>query len=393
MYHKNFYEKLIIDVDTGIQKEHGCVETRRKCARRLRRFDMSHERAENQSPRKNVRCATDTHTRPAPARPCAPHRFLLPPALLNSASLLLALWCVAPVSRANGAPPPVSQMANTNFEFFKKFVNGQVPIKEGMMYRTLWKNGRVVNREQWLFSLQDGGRSWYVYNVTFNRGHQTMGASLTQLWCVGDKLVDVVDKTRAKGSTVYDGGFVMRGFLREAVSLGIPFEDMTVEMKPVKWTGTHFESLRRAGVGPRSVIRVAHGKVRLRDGRPSELVDDHGRITAIYEYQDMGPIPRAWTQTVGPYVVRDELVRLELGTNALCGARGFLPGSFARSANLLCFVETNGATYAVTERGLWNTADRVKASPRTTGSVAMIAIVVAAFSALFAYYIIQKKER
>jgi hypothetical protein len=351
-----------------------------------------------------------THTRgphpQVPERRLHPRRFLHGP--LNFACLLPVFLCLAPMCRASSGTPPVPQTQSTNFEFFKEFVNGEIPIKEAVVYQTLWKARKLINEERWRFSLQDGGGSWYVQDIEaqgthfYRRDHRTCGASVAQFWLVNDKVLDVVDKSCSEASVPYKTAGHDRGIMWSAVSLGVPSQ---YGKRPrVRWTRNRFEVMQTVlnGPGRPTTTRIVHGEIRLKDGRPDELVEEGGRIIARYEYEGPGPIPSAFT-AYGAYPysggdpglegaeVRYEFQRLELGGNALCGAAGFLPGSFARTANLLCSVWTNGVQYNVGDSGIF-LAPRT-ANPRRTGSIGMLAIVVATFSCLFAYYVIQKKRK
>ena len=298
---------------------------------------------------------------------------------------VLLLLLLVPRLRANSPP-------ESDFATFQKFVNGEIPIKEAVVHRTLTLRGKLVNSQRWRFSLQDGGKSWYVQDLEpHNLYHSTSGASLAQLWHVGDETLHVVDKACTERSGPYTMTDFNRSLLWLAVSLGLPCEQDALEVPSVKWMGNRFEAMQTVRTGDgKSITRMAHGEVKLKDGRPSETVDESGRVIATYEYPDAGPIPKAWIASGGE--VRFEFERLELGTNALCGAEGFLPGSFATTSNVHCSIWTNDVAYMVTDSGLWRASDIVQ--PRKTGSMAMIAIVaVTFFSCLVLYYANQKKRK
>lgn len=313
-------------------------------------------------------------------RPNPIHLLSAPP--IHACVLLLLLL----VPRLRASSPPESDFAT-----FQKFVNGEIPIKEAVVHRTLMK-GKLVNSQRWRFSLQDGGKSWYVQNLEsqYNPNHTTCGASLAQLWVVGDKALDVGDKACAEGSGPYKMTRFERSLLWRAVSLGLPCEQDALQVPPVKWMGSRFEAMKTVPITgqEKSISQMAHGEVKLKDGRPSETVDESGRVIATYEYEDAGPIPKAWIAYGGE--VRIEFERLELGTNALCGEEGFLPGSFATSFNLLCSIWTNDVEYNVKQSGLWRASGVVQ--PRKTGSMAMIAIVAVTFSGVCLYYMRTKKS-
>ena len=302
------------------------------------------------------------------------------PPILACVLLLLLL-----VPRLCASSPPESDFAT-----FQKFVNGEIPIKEAVVHRTLTLKGKLVNSQRWRFSLQDGGKSWYVQDLEpHNLYHSTSGASLAQLWVVGVESLNVVDKACAERSGPYTMTDFNRSLLWLAVSLGLPCEQDALEVAPVKWMGNRFEAMQTVRTGDgKSITRMAHGEVKLKDGRPSETVDESGRVIATYEYQDTGAIPKAWIASAGE--VRFEFERLELGTNSLCGEEGFLPGSFAKSFNLLCSIWTNEVAYNVKQSGLWRASDTVQ--PRRTGSMAMIAIVAVTFSGVCLYYMRTKKN-
>ncbi len=336
-----------------------------------------------------------SHTHTRDSRPQAPERGLNPRRLLRTllclaCPLLTAFWS-APTSRGSDAP-------GSNLATFRMFVNGEIPIKEAVVHRTLKEGARALGDVRWRFSLQDGGRSWYVQVLDPpDLNHRTFGASLAQLWEVGDKTLHVVDKGCAKGSEPYGASF-QRTLLWNTVALGLPSDWGAVREAPVKsvtWAGDRFEAMQSVPGehGLAAHTRSVRGRVKLKNGRPIEALNESGRILAVYEYRGAGPIPSAWTETTGPYTVQFEFEGLELGTNALCGAKGFLPGSFATSANPHCYIWTNDVAYGVTDSGLWRTSDAIRGKPRRTGLVAMVAIVAATLSCLFAYYVIQRKRK
>jgi len=76
---------------------------------------------------------------------------------------------------------------------FQKFVNGEVPVKEAVVYRELSKtNGTVLNREWWRLGYQND--TWFVQRlipVATNSSHLVprdaiCGASFAQLWTVSE---------------------------------------------------------------------------------------------------------------------------------------------------------------------------------------------------------------
>ncbi len=119
--------------------------------------------------------------------------------------------------------------ANAKLALFQDFVNGNVPVKEAVVYRKITKpDGTMVNQEWWRFGCQ--GSTWYVQRLrpdTNNPsslvplgGHQVGGASYTHLWIIDDRNVHLAAKESAEGSLLTKAG--LPTLLQTALSLGLP---------------------------------------------------------------------------------------------------------------------------------------------------------------------------
>jgi hypothetical protein len=147
----------------------------------------------------------------------------------------------------------LSNNSEARLATFQEFVNGEVSIREAIVFRRITKSdGALVNQEWWRFGYQND--TWYVQRLTPAvddssklvplPGNTVCGASVDRLWTVGDKDVHWAARDSAAGSIPDTFGEFSRSLLLSALSLGLPrlTEVLSIEKAPVTWNQTKFTS-------------------------------------------------------------------------------------------------------------------------------------------------------
>jgi peroxiredoxin len=254
------------------------------------------------------------------------------------------LFCILLV-----APPGRAQTPDAGLVTFQKFVNGEVPVKEAVVYRELSDtNGKVLNKEWWRFGCQNG--SWFVQRLIPDtndssklvpRESSTVGASDTQFWVVDDQNLDVAEKNVAKGSLPDSFGMFYRSLLLSALSLGIPrqYDALSITDAPVKWNGLEFNTIVRSKWDKGGIVMAKApmpGHLTLeKNGLPTSAVyPGVGQFSggvANYQYvsPDLNEIPKIFTVRLHNEKFRFEFISLVLGTNNLTATGGYAPSLFA----------------------------------------------------------------
>jgi peroxiredoxin len=240
------------------------------------------------------------------------------------------------------------QVTDGRLATFQKFVNGEVPIKEAVVYRELSKtNGTVFNREWWRFGYQND--TWFVQRLNQDGTNSSeltpidstvCGASLAEFWVVSDKTLYSAAKEVATGSLPDTFGSLDRSLMFEALSLGLPRElnGLGIANAHVKWDGSKFNTIvgsKRDKNGKVIATAPLKGHLKLGDnGLPASAeypgVDQFsgGSVTYGFTPDTLG-IPKSFTEKYPDMTVRCEFLSLSLGSNDLATANGYQPSFFA----------------------------------------------------------------
>ena len=241
--------------------------------------------------------------------------------------------------------PAAGQTLNTNFEFFKQFIVGQVPVREAVVYRTLTREGKLVNEEWFRFAYQPGD-TWFVQRlipdatITNNlvpRDDHIVGASTTTFWNLGEKNMEVVDKAYASGSNPEKFGLFYRGLVYGTMNLQLP--------GPVEWHGLEFTN-----------AQGATGQIMLDNGLPAGAkwtVKRQGStnegwdvIWSRYDYAgSSNGLPRAFSLAGSGFTFESRFVSLVLGADPKLGTNGYIPAMFSPALKETVMFWTNDQSY------------------------------------------------
>ena len=265
------------------------------------------------------------------------------------------------------------QMTDGPLVTFQKFVNGEVRIKEAVVYRQLSKtNGTVFNKEWWRFGYQND--TWFVQRLRPDATNSTKlvpkdssicGASFAQFWVVSDKNLSMATKNVATGSGPDESAAFRRSLMFEALSLGVPREldELNIADAAVKWEGLGFSTIvgsKRDENGKVIATAPVKGQLKLGDnGFPASVefqgVDQFPGGTVTYEFTpDALGIPKSFTSRYSGSIDRCEFLSLSLGSNDLTNAGGYQPSLFANMqtkrgvyfyTNALGYEQRNGKSY------------------------------------------------
>jgi len=253
---------------------------------------------------------------------------------LAFAMLLLTTW------------PAQAQPMNDRLGRFQKFVNGEIPVKQGLMLRTLSNaNGKVLNREWWRFGCQDD--TWYVERVVPDTNNPlkfvsaawgtVCGASTTRYWSISDQNIHLVDRDKAVSSGPESFGEFSRSLLSSGLALGLPRRHGALEFDEIEWNGLAFTTTVGSKWDKRGTIlatMVITGKLALgENGLPiSAECPGAGQLPAssvTYEYgQTNKGIPSIFVEKITDHTYRYEFLSLTLGRNDLVGPDGYVPSMF-----------------------------------------------------------------
>lgn len=268
---------------------------------------------------------------------------------LKFGSICFAISCTVAVLQASVS----GQTVNARLDTFQKFVNGEVPIKEAIVYRKLSKtDGRLLNQEWWRFGCQEG--TWYVQRLIPDKqdpsklvasgsdAFGTVGESFTHAWVVSDKDIHIVDKISATGSTPDTFGALERSLMFCALSLGLPrlpgmheIEDAQITWDDLAFTTTIARKSDKIGAVLVTNDTTITGTLSLdTNGKPT-VAEFHGvggfpSGSVHYEYKTAdASIPTVFLVRFPDEVFEFQFLSLTLGTNDLTETGGYVPSLFA----------------------------------------------------------------
>lgn len=295
--------------------------------------------------------------------------FQLGSAVAASAGWVAVVFLLHTVGISLEAQQPVpSNPTNAALATFQAFVNGEVPVKEAVVYRKITRaDGTLVNQEWWRFGYQEN--TWYVQRLEPDKAnpsklvplwdHEVFGASITHVWTVSDKTVNVAAKQSATGSVPDRHGAFPRSLMIEALSLGLPrrLDVPTIGDAPIGWDGLEFQTVvgsKRDEKGAVLATSNLAGKLSLGDNRlpasaeyPGVDAFPAGSVTCEYNSDTEG-VPAVFIVRNSGTEFRYEFISLELGSNDLNGTDGYVPSLFAdMKLERLITLYTNDKPYSV----------------------------------------------
>jgi peroxiredoxin len=257
------------------------------------------------------------------------------------------------------------QTTSAGLALFQQFVNGQVPVKEAVVYREISNNnGKVLNKEWWQFAYQND--SWFVQRLIpdatnsaklIPRDSTIYGASFKQLWMISDQNLAAVGKDVATGSLPAKNLFY-RTLIFSALSLGIPRQSdaLSITDAPVKWNSLEFNSVivsQRDKMGTAMATAPLQGQlIQGNNGCPVSAVYPEigqypgGEVTYEYEPSDATGIPKSFVEQYGNEKCRYEFLSLKLGEDNFMATNGYVPSLFAdMTLKRIVTQYTNGLAY------------------------------------------------
>lgn len=303
-----------------------------------------------------------------------------------------------------------AQETNPAVAAFQRFVNGEEPVQEAVVYRRLTKqDGTLVNQEWVRFGYQ--GDTWYAQRLEPDPANPTnliprsvsgmKGASFTHVWTISDNNVHVVDKIHVGSSGPEKNTAFEWNFLQRTLTLGIALPHDGIGN--IRWDGLRF-TMRAVSEydqkGLPAKTNTLQGILTLgTNGSPIMASYPDLPKAAVVRYEYGSPstlLPTAFTlipKEASEIVSRYEFVFRKLGATDLSNTEGYVPMMFAdkkltRSATLW----TNALNYSLINNELVPGFET--ANPKRTGSLVLGALgtVIASFLALW-YRRTKKQEK
>ena len=261
-----------------------------------------------------------------------------------------------------------TQTGNPQLETFKRFVNGDEPIREAVVYRSIsLASGKLINQDWLRFGYQDGGNTWYAQRLRpATNDHATLapvldaddmnGASYKYLWGMNERNLQIAEKSLAAGSGPAKSGAFLLEFIHRALTLGIP----SIEPAKILFAGTNFNPpaiTRWTPVGEPQQTNMINGSLVLGERglpvsaeySPSGTLPG-GIVSYSYEPATKG-IPHVFSVTSkqpNGRVYRYEFLTLILGAVDLSETQGYLPTMFtAAKIEKHITLWTNSAPYSL----------------------------------------------
>ena len=297
---------------------------------------------------------------------------------------------------------------------FQKFVNGEVPVKEAIVYRKItWTNQNKINQEWWRFGYQENGRTWFVQRLVPGETNNFVpappdggicGASYSNYWCMSEDNIHLVDKTNYAGSIPDRYGSFPRSLMYASLSLGIPRlrEIMELDDSYVEWHGPEFRTL--VGVksneknGAAGITNMESSIILNSSGHPILIQMPSaggmppGSVTYEYAEKTANLLPSAFSWIIDGTTYRYEFLSLVLGTNDLAQTGGFAPPLFGDVSRVkFVTVWTNSLSWTVRNGKL--DPDFIVEKPKRTGAFVLTVILVVTGTFLALLYQRQNKNK
>lgn len=270
--------------------------------------------------------------------------------------------------------PAADQPVNDKLLTFQKFVNGEIPVKEAVVFRKITStNGAVLNQEWWRCGWQ--ANTWYCQRLTPDTNdlaelvplsqNEVIGESFTHAWIISDKNIHVAAKIDEAGSIIDTHGAFPRELLFRTVSLGIPrmMNVHEIDESLIEWSNLDFHTMVATAWNSKGVVisnAPLAGKLTL-DERGCPILAEFSSVGNLgggaiaYEYvMENDAIPRAYTLKYPDREYRYEFISLDLTSNNLANPDGYVPPMFA-DPRLERFVNiwTNNRSYSLVQGKLY----------------------------------------
>ena len=296
------------------------------------------------------------------------------------------------------------QPVNEKLQTFQKFVNGEIPIKEAIVYRKSEKfDGVILNQEWWRFGYQNG--TWFCERLEPDANNPpklvsnskaknlVCGASFSMDWIMDNRYLDMVERAKAVGSSpdTYAQGY--RSLMFMALSLGLPRISDVLEINDarIKWNQLAFTTIRASQYDINWKILKAvttTGRVNLgADGKPVSaefpgITSDAPAGAVTYEYESTNSgIPTIFVIRYPDHLIRYEFLRLVLGSNDWTKTDGYTPALFGDLAVARTIrVWTNAFSYTISGGKLIPNFETTH--PKRIGSLILIAAIAISGSLL-----------
>lgn len=293
------------------------------------------------------------------------------------------------------------------FSIFQNFINGQVPIKEAVVYRKILNtNGAILNQDWWRFGYQSD--TWYLERLVPDKDDSSKlvsrpngnicGTSYRSVWTVSDKDIHTAAKSSASGSVPESFTKFYCNLMISTLSLGVPrrLDVLTIDEAPIEMHASEFTSTVGTKFDKKGTIieaRPIDGTWKANaDGLPVSLqypgIGEFSGGSVDYEYSSSTTrLPTVFTIKRTKDVLRYEFLSLSLGTNDLVTTNGYVPSLFATATGTNfqrhITVWTNSLAYSLTNGKLRPAfgADRKK-----NGTFIMVILALASATFLTLWY-------
>jgi len=321
----------------------------------------------------------------------------------NLRAVFFAIWIFLSVSA-------YSQITNGNNDkllVFQKFVNGEIPVKEAVVYRRSEKyDGAVLNQEWWRFGYQNG--TWYCQRLEPEANNPTnlvpkpmntvCGASFAQYWTIDDSYIDLAENSKVKGSSpdTYAQGY--RSLMFAALSLGLPriSDVLNIDDAQIQWNNLAFTTVRASKFDEQwNILGTATTKGRLILGDNDEPSSAEfsgvnqetpaGSVTYEFDTTNTTGVPNAFLVKYPDHRVGYRFLRITLGASDLTKTDGYAPALFAdMSIARTIRIWTNSHSYTLNDGRFIPNFET--AHPKRIGPLILIVIIVTAGFFLTLWY-------
>jgi|GEM_PF-2731972 len=259
--------------------------------------------------------------------------------LVSSYAAAIGIWLLLSF-------PAYGQPMNDRLGRFQKFVNGEIPVQEAIVYRTVAKtNGIVFNKQWWRFAYQEG--TWYCQQLKPDDSNPTnlipsamngvCGKSYTSFWKINDAIIEVADKNFVRDSHL---DYVFERFLMlSALSLNLPriTQAFDIQDSYIEWDNLKYRSIvvsKRDKANKVAKSPIEGWLVLGADGAP--ILSEHPGVGVFpagkthYYYTSLAEsIPTEFISTNDVSIVDEKFILLKLGKTDLKKTGGYVPSMFA----------------------------------------------------------------
>ena len=228
-------------------------------------------------------------------------------------------------------------------------------MTEAVVYRTVKRQGKLVNEELFRFGYEPGD-TWYIQrlipdsaitNKLVVRDANIVGASKNAYWVLSAENMHVADKAHASGSVPEAFGAPYRGLLFGTMTLQFPC--------PVEWHGLEFATAQGT-VGQITLDngRLVEARWKVKQSRGTN--DGWEENVTKYDYAgSSNGLPRAFTIADSHMAIESRFVSVVLGSNPRLGTNGYIPAMFSHALKETVEFWTNNQSYVLASGRLQST--------------------------------------